>query len=61
MIIGVISDIHHDGQHENDVLTTSLNNMVKNGATALIMAGDIRDVHAKRDKALSIITCCFTA
>ncbi|WP_074013608.1 metallophosphoesterase [Candidatus Sodalis sp. SoCistrobi] len=59
MIIGVISDIHQDGQHENDVLTASLKNMAKNGATALIMAGDIGDAHAKREKALSIITDCF--
>ncbi|CRL44164.1 Calcineurin-like phosphoesterase [Sodalis glossinidius str. 'morsitans'] len=59
MIIGVISDIHQNGKRENDILEVSLKNMVNNGATALIMAGDIGDYHRDREKALSIITNCF--
>ncbi|AHF78846.1 Ser/Thr protein phosphatase domain protein [Sodalis praecaptivus] len=59
MIIGLISDIHQNGQNENKVLEISLKNMAKNGATALIMAGDIGDEHSRREKAFSIINDCF--
>lgn len=54
MKIGLISDIHNNGQYENDILLKSVENIFKKGAIGLIMAGDIGDYHARRKASFEV-------
>lgn len=54
MIFGIISDIHTGSDKDANVLKTSIKNIVSQGATGLIMAGDIGDNHGQRETAFSV-------
>lgn len=48
MIIGIISDVHNNGERETEIISKSLDNIYKKNVDAILIGGDIADYHNDR-------------
>ncbi len=55
MNIGIISDVHNNGLSEQEVISTCIDNIINNGVSGILIAGDIGDYESRRKNFFEIL------